>query len=427
MSAGMKMVPRGKLLQLLGLLPMRADHLADMVDAAVHDNPLLERAPGSPCLGCGRHTTSLRCRGCSRSPISVDLPASSDWRSELASQVRLELPARLHGLVDLVVGSLTDRGLLDRGLFARDGTPDPRLRVAGSPVSAQALQCVIDMVRHVGPAGVAASSPTHAVRLQVIELVAQGRCLPLLLTIVEGFLPEVAAGEFDVIADRLACSPETVEEAVHQLRSLVRPTVAVDAPTVVSQVPDVVFSCGGTGEAVLVEVADARWFGVERVPHLWRARDASARSWAEPYQRQAEQLLTAIEARANMLRRVAAVLAERQRHFLLHRSAPPVALLRAEVARELAVHPSTVGRAVKDKWARRPDGRLIPLSDCFGACSTHLAAVGELLRGHPDLTDRQVGGLLAQAGLPLARRTVAHYRQLLGIPARGTKPGSRRL
>jgi len=82
------------------------------------------------------------------------------------------------------------------------------------------------------------------------------------------------------------------------------------------------------------------------------------------------------------------------------------------------LHESTVGRAIQDKVAQLPDGRLMPLSDFFDDSIVAKEAIKQLLaRADEPLNDREVASLLHKKGLHLSRRTVTKYRRQLKIPA----------
>jgi RNA polymerase sigma-54 factor len=92
-------------------------------------------------------------------------------------------------------------------------------------------------------------------------------------------------------------------------------------------------------------------------------------------------------------------------------------LTRAQIAREVGVHESTVGRAVADRHAILPSGRLAPVSHFFMASRGPEAALAELVAGESrPKPDGELAGELAGLGFKVARRTVAKYRDRLGIP-----------
>ncbi|NTU85116.1 MAG: hypothetical protein HGA45_38110 [Chloroflexales bacterium] len=91
-------------------------------------------------------------------------------------------------------------------------------------------------------------------------------------------------------------------------------------------------------------------------------------------------------------------------------------LTRLQVAHDLRLHESTVCRAIADKTALLPDGTLWPLDGFFDASRPAREVLRELVETEPTpLSDQQLAVLLAERGHPIARRTVAKYRDELGI------------
>ncbi|MDO7866776.1 RNA polymerase factor sigma-54 [Nocardioides jiangxiensis] len=398
---------RASLLTFLSLLHVGAADLESRITAAVAANPVLERRPGGFCPRCGQYAVGGRCAACrvlTSTAISEERAAAADWRADLAAAARLEAPAGLAGAIELVVASLDDRGLLSGP-------------VALAPPT---LRTVVEILRQVGPPGVAASSAVDCVLVQVAALSAAGRLPGYAPELLTGHLEALAAGRIVEVAAALGVTPAEVAGVLDRVRSTTTPYVPVDAPA--AAVPtDVVFRLTPAGaRRITAVVVDTDGYGLGVVRDLGDGR-AEAAAWLRPHLREAQHLLDALNARATMLQRVADVLAAEQGAWIetgrAHR-----ALRRADVARTLGVHPSTVGRAVADKTARLPDGRTVPLTRFFGAGPAHLERVAEALRAHPGATDAQIAAELAAAGEPLARRTVAKYRALLGSVPKPASP-----
>lgn len=393
-------VQRGAMLPFLSLLPIGVTALQDVVEGALRDNPMLERDSGWACGTCGRWNTGGRCLICSTtsSGIAREAVAIVDWRETLLLEARLELPSALHAPLALVIGALNDRGLLE---------------VVPDQLSASVFAEVIRALRAVGPPGIAACSALDCVRVQADLLVAQGRAPASLSIIAADWLPALAAGRIEEIAEGTGLTDTQIQDAFSLLTSLVRPFVAVDQAGPPARTVDVVFARPpDESSEVIVHVLDAQSLGL-RLTTDFEDLDRAAREWLAPHRRDAERLLASVNARHYMLARVAAVLASRQRRFILESDRAQMPLLRSEVAAELDVHPATVGRVVKDKCARLPDGRVRPLADFFGRTKSTaervLAAFCEL----GPTTDAEVAQHLAEQGFPIARRTVSKYRAMI--------------
>jgi RNA polymerase sigma-54 factor len=332
----------------------------------------------------------------------------SDWRTDLVVNASLEVAAVDLASVDLVVANLDERGLLV------DDVDDLAHRYG---TSAASIAAAIAAIRLVGPPGVAASSPLDCVKFQVRRLVETGEAPAFLVTIVDEHLDLVADDRIDDIAMNVGCAPSKVREAIDVLRRRTRPWVDGVGRAAAPIDPDLIIRYRGDSDDLIVETTDAAWFGlrVEDVP-------VGGETWAAPYVRDAHELVRQIDIRASALRRVGHVLVVAQREFLTHGPSSHRALRRQDVAEAIGVHPSTVGRAVNAKWLRCPDGRVVPLSECFGAATGPMQALRQVLADHPGASDAELTQHLAEVGIQLARRTVAKYRNALCEPARRRSP-----
>ncbi|MCI2046652.1 MAG: RNA polymerase factor sigma-54 [Faecalibacterium sp.] len=142
---------------------------------------------------------------------------------------------------------------------------------------------------------------------------------------------------------------------------------------------------------------------------------------------EANQLMDNIARRRNTLYTLICTLAEYQRDYFLSQQ-PLRPLTMQQLADSLSLHVSTVSRACQDKYIRF-GGRMLPLRELFsmpapsaGDASLSVCAIRRILQSaiksedsaHP-FTDEQLCALLARQGISLSRRTVAKYRDELGI------------
>ncbi|HCI81777.1 MAG TPA: hypothetical protein DHW02_19035 [Ktedonobacter sp.] len=93
-------------------------------------------------------------------------------------------------------------------------------------------------------------------------------------------------------------------------------------------------------------------------------------------------------------------------------------LTRAELATRLALDEGTVSRAIANKYALLPSGRLLPLSDFFDGSLSVKDVIRELIASENPkrrLSDDELAKLLTAQGMQMARRTVTKYREEMGI------------
>jgi RNA polymerase sigma-54 factor len=146
--------------------------------------------------------------------------------------------------------------------------------------------------------------------------------------------------------------------------------------------------------------------------------------------RQGKFLIGAIEERQRTIERLAHIIVDRQGDFFEHGPARLKPLTMTDVAKEMGVHETTVGRAAANKWMLTPHGlkefRWFFTSGVATADGGTVAQEGVqemiadiLARENPaaPLADEAITAELRKRGVQIARRTVAKYREALGQPS----------
>jgi RNA polymerase sigma-54 factor len=197
--------------------------------------------------------------------------------------------------------------------------------------------------------------------------------------------------------------------------------------------PDVVFVKRGGEWAVSLNEEDLPSLRLsQRYRRMLTAEntDKEVKDYVKERFRSAMQLMRNIAQRKSTILRTCEVIVRRQGEFLERGVEALRPMMIKEVAEEIGVHPSTVSRAVANKYAHTPQG-VIELRFFFSEGSsgpegadTPLLVLKRKVRKlieeenprHP-LTDDQLAAMLHAQGIQLTRRTVAKYREDLGIPS----------
>jgi RNA polymerase sigma-54 factor len=158
--------------------------------------------------------------------------------------------------------------------------------------------------------------------------------------------------------------------------------------------------------------------------------DKEVKDYVKERFRSAMQLMRNIAQRKSTILRTCEVIVRRQEEFLDIGIEALRPMMIKEVAEEIGVHPSTVSRAVANKYAHTPQG-VIELRAFFSegangpeGADTPLVVLKRMVRKlieeedtrHP-LTDDQLAAMLQGKGIQVTRRTVAKYREDLHIPS----------
>ena len=383
------------LVQFAQTLALPSDALEELVEREVALNPALERRP---CADDSRF-------GAPRADDFADVVADEPSDAELLlGAARLLLPASEHALAEAVAGSLTSRGFLPAGIDALAGD------LGESP---QRLERVVAALREAGPPGTAARGLRDCLLAQLDALGARDADHALARAVVDEHLPALAAGRLGAIAVALRVGVRDIAAARDLIRAELRPCAVVERPSArrpraVVAPPEIAFRRSAQGGHD-VEVLEASRFGL-RV----RPRDAAASaatctarmpSWAASTSAGARCGRWASRSRCTRTRSCATA------RRMCDRSPA------ARIARELGVHESTVSRSVAGKHAALPAGGVVALSAFFATSCDARDALRDLVACEPrPLPDAALADAMRRRGFPVARRTVAKYRDSLGIP-----------
>lgn len=401
------------------ILPYAA--MQSVVEDELGANAALERLDAAECPIC-RSSWRARCPGCSvpggertdnRFTEVADRAVTEPDTHRLLRAVRMETSAAEAPIVEYLIDSLDEHGLLDRSCAQLAS----ELGVA-EPVVAR----VLEVIQRSGPPGVGASSVAECLLLQLDALGLADHRAQLTRAIIADHLPALARGHFASIATAMHVSRTQVQQVLDLIRRRLRPYPAFNgnAPVVSSYVvPDVVVredAIAGAFTVDLVEPALTR-LGVRRGPRPTASGGSEAGAPAESVSR-ARSFLAQLHDRWETLRRVAEYGVRWQREFLVDGPAALKPLTRAEVAAALDLHESTVSRAVADKYALLPGGTMVPLSRFFGVSGGVDEELRKLLESSDGpMSDQRLAERLREAGYPIARRTVAKHRARLGLAA----------
>ena len=290
------------------------------------------------------------------------------------------------------------------------------------------LEEALAVLKTLEPAGVGAAELWECLALQLERIGETGPAL----TIVRDHLEALAKRHDRAIAAKLNITPAQVEEARRTIRELEpRPGAVFQRTEQIFYIqPDLTVEEQEGRLTVKSTRGERPPFRLSRYYQklLKQSEDREVRDYLSEKLRQAENVLWAADQRGSTLLRCAQVIVERQSDFFRFGPEALRPLRMGEVAQELGLHESTVSRAVREKYLQCPQG-LYPLSWFF----TRSAGTGEGVSGTAarklllrlidgedkakPLSDQQLSEHMAREGCPISRRTVAKYREELGIPS----------
>lgn len=427
-----KMSPQG--IQSMAILQMGTQELQAHVEKALLENPTLElesdeQRPERPellqkmdwLMANDRQNRWYHEEDARNLAEYIAASDEENLYDHLRRQLDMErLAPRLRLAVDCVLAGLNNNGYLEE-------TTEEMSARCGQPVAI--VERAEQLVRSLEPAGVAARTLSECLTLQ---LERKGE-LELAFTIAQNYLEEMARNHYSQIAKKTGASREEIQAACQQIRGLEpRPGARFaprEAPGYI--IPDLLVT---EVDGRLVVTAGDEFLPVLKVSAYYQTllRDTAepeVRDYLEEKVRQAVSMVKSIEQRRSTLLSCAQVIVARQEAFFRHGAGHLQPLTLADVAKEMEVHESTVSRAIKAKFLQCARGTF-PLSHFFSRSlqagegdisSDRVKGMIQTLIGKEDpkrpLSDQKICDILAGQKIYLSRRTVAKYRDEMGIPS----------
>jgi len=368
-----------------------------------------------------------------RAPASetVERPSLESFLSQpltLADHLRAQLSMMpldeaVHDAADSIIGNLDENGYLTATLEEIATSGEHKL---------EDVEAALRVVQSLDPAGVGARDLRECLLLQLKSRNGEGG---VAWQIVADHLKLLEKRQLRELAKVLHRPLEHIEIALKVIQSLdPRPGLRYSGPGARQIEPDV--SIFKEGDQYIVQLNDDDLPQLRLNSHYRRLLDRSqepdrqVRNYIKERFTAALQLMKNIEQRKQTILRVCEAIVRRQRDFLDYGLDHLRPMMIKDVAEEIGVHPSTVSRAVANKYAHTPQGVFElryffsePVQGPSGA-AIPLLTLKRMVRkmieeedpAHP-LTDEQIAAMLKAKGIHVTRRTVAKYREDMKIPS----------
>jgi len=287
----------------------------------------------------------------------------------------------------------------------------------------------LEVVQMCDPSGVGARGLSECLALQAREA---DRFDPCMRKLIEN-LELVAQGEVARLKRICGVDDEDLAEMLRELRSYdPKPGLAFAATETSAIVPDILLtSTDGAGWNIELNEETLPRLIVNRSYYLELnegSPDAEAQGWLKEKLADAHWLIRALDQRQRTILKTAAEIVKQQDGFFRRGVSELRPLTLREVAEEIDMHESTVSRVTSNKYLHCDRGCFelkyffssgVGSSDGEGASSEAIKARIKALTDAEDpkkvLSDQKLADLLKEEGFDLARRTVAKYREAVGI------------
>ncbi len=450
-----RQAPSALLAQTMTFLGMSADEIRERIESELSINPALERIEERICPTCKRPLPDHGlCMHCSV-PKSEDdqsnivfvsprdefiLPGYSSYSDsyqnepDIDSVQRDDLPTYVLRQIgpDLQEDQKKIAAYLLTGLNDDGFITTPTYEIASYyHVSPSDIEEVIELIQHADPLGVGSRNPQEALMVQVNHLANLVNIPFGTKEIIENAYDELMHGKYREIGKRLSLTQKQIQLVEKFVRENLNPfpgrafwgdnVLNSDREPETFHQPDIIISYlnDNPNEQLVVEIIMPVSGYLQISPifkHAFRnAPELKADAWKNDLDR-ASLLIKCLHQRNNTMVRMMQALLEVQSNFVRHGDGSIVPLTRAQVAKTLDVHESTVSRAVSNKTVMLPNRKVIPLSSFFDRSLNVRTIIKDLVRDEEKpLSDAKIVEILTDMGIEIARRTVAKYRAMEGI------------
>jgi len=422
------------------------------------DEELLGVAPPAPPEADAAATKNIVSEAQALGLAEIAEDAEPAGSGGIAASVDLELdPAERAGLGhgETVEPALAEPRPSEASFASRPGDSAAAVAPATEPIApprtayepgftSADLREALEVVRQLDPPGVGCRDLRECLLYQLRYHQAQlamhkngngtEQVLQDAIAVVDQHLRDLQNKRHKEIAKAIGRPIEAVEQALHYIRTLdPRPGLRYNKvqPRLIE--PDVAFVKHGDEWLVLMNDEDLPQLRLNPAYKKLLARDSNdktTRDYVKERYKSAIQLIKNIEQRKQTITKVCYSIVARQQEFLEKGIDQLKPMMIKEVAEEIGVHPSTVSRAVANKYAHTPQG-VFELRYFFSESvqgpeggNTSLLILKRRVKklieeedpSRP-LTDEQITRILQSQGIQVTRRTVAKYREDMRIPS----------
>ncbi len=349
----------------------------------------------------------------------VEQPSLQD---QLLEQLRLsDVDPALAKAAELVIGSINDSGYLE--------TPAADIAMAAG-CDMNTVEKAIQLVQTFDPPGIGARSVSECLHIQ---LQRRGEKNKLMYRLVDEYLEEIARNHLPHIAKELQIDMDYLQELIADLRTLKpHPGAAIAPDMPVYVIPEIEVAI--ENDELVIRGHDG-WMPKLNISKHYEAmlEDPTTPPDAQKYLREkllsAQTLMRSLEQRKSTIRRITEALTVVQRDFFFKGKEALKPLTMQQIADRLNLHETTISRAIANKYMQTPFG-IVEFRDFFtggyqnasgedvstGAIKEKIRKIIEAEPPTKPLSDDKISQMLAKEGFTVARRTVAKYRESLGIP-----------
>ena len=352
--------------------------------------------------------------------------SSSSLREHLLAQIELahfnETDA---AIATAIVYAINDDGFLADDIQEIRESLLPEIQVEDDEVLA-----VLHRVQRLEPVGVASRDPGECIRVQLRAQPTGTAGVELALRLARDHLKLVANNAYEDMQRETGATSDALKQSLELIRGLEpHPGSRFDNRRDEYLVPDVYVRRDGDEWVTTLSPESNPSLRLNKYYiGLLRKSGGKDAEYLRGRLQEARWLLSSLELRNRTLLKVSQCIVDTQREFLTDGEIAMKPLILKEVSEQVGVHESTVSRATTRKYMLTPRGifelkyffssHVRTLSGGMISATATKARIQLLIENEPStkpLSDQEISQLLRETGICVARRTVAKYRESLGL------------
>ena len=349
------------------------------------------------------------------------------WQLELSN-----LSDKDRIIANALIDSLDDSGYLQDSVESIYQNLSKDSVINADEFELDEVEAVLKFVQRLDPIGSGARNLQECLDIQLQQMIDAVAFVPEARLIVANHLDLVATKNHLQISKHTKLDIEDVEEAIKLIQSLnPRPGDLVTTQKSEYIVPDVYVAKQEGVWKVRLNSDSAPKLRINDV-YSSLIKDSSKGADADYLRSQLQEarwFIKSLQSRNETLMRVATSIVQHQRAFFEYGEEAMRPLVLRDIAEELEMHESTISRVTTNKYLESARG-VFEFKYFFsshvntndgGICSATAirAMIKKLIKEEPQskpLSDNKIATLLEQKGITVARRTIAKYRESMGIP-----------
>lgn len=357
----------------------------------------------------------------STTSVAIDLQSHLLWQLNLA---KMSDDDRM--IATVIIDSIGEDGYLQDSLEDILDAFDPMQHIEMDEV-----EMVLKRIQQFEPTGVAARDLSECLLLQLRSMPNTTPWLAEAKKLCTEHLELLGSRDYAQLMRRMRIKEDALKEIVQLIQTLnPRPGAVIESTEPEYIVPDVIVRKANNRWIVELnpDIAPRLKVNSQYASFIRRADNSADNTFMRTQLQEARWFIKSLQSRNETLMKVATKILDYQRGFFDYGPEAMKPLVLAEIAEAVGMHESTISRVTTQKYMHTPRG-IFELKYFFsshvstaqgGECSSTAirAIIAKLVAAEnpkKPLSDSKIAGLLEEQGIQVARRTIAKYRESLGI------------